>query len=116
LCRINNVHPPIGYVNLLQNPTSFPILQPIPSRPEIPYNYNFVGTSSHPTPLAETQPPHDTPLAETQTSATKKSKQGALNKHAHSRSINLEDADDGEPSNRNRMTWTTKEDERLVSF
>jgi hypothetical protein len=93
----------------------------------MPQNYNFVGSSSEHTPLPATHP-----------SATKKTQKGASSKctHSrsinledadddepsnkkritHSRSINLEDADDDEPSNKKRMTWTTKEDERLVNF
>jgi hypothetical protein len=71
----------------------------------MPQNYNFVGSSSEHTPLPATHP-----------SATKKTQKGASSKRTHSRSINLEDADDDEPSNKKRMTWTTKEDERLVNF
>jgi hypothetical protein len=105
LCRVNDVHPAGGYVNLLQTPASFSFPHQIPSRPDMPHNYNFVASSSQHTPLPVTQP-----------SATKKIKKGASNKRTHSRSINLEDDDDGESSNKKRMTWTTKEDERLVSF
>lgn len=100
---VNDVHPAGGYVNLLQTPASFSFPHQIPSRPDMPHNYNFVASSSQHTPLPVTQP-----------SATKKIKKGASNKRTHSRSINLEDDDDGESSNKKRMTWTTKEDERLM--
>jgi hypothetical protein len=105
LSRVNDVHPPEGYVNLLQTPASFPFPHQIPSHPDMPQNYNFVGSSAQHTPLVAAHP-----------SGTKKTQKKASNKRAHSRSINLEDGDDGEPSNKKRMTWTTKEDERLVSF
>jgi hypothetical protein len=70
----------------------------------MPHNYNLVDSSSHHTPLPPTQP-----------SATKKTKKGASNKRTHSKTINLENGDDEELANKKRMTWTTKEDERLVS-
>jgi hypothetical protein len=104
LCRVNDAQPTGGYVNLLQNPASFPFPQQIPSHPDMPHNYNLVDSSSHHTPLPPTQP-----------SATKKTKKGASNKRTHSKTINLENGDDEELANKKRMTWTTKEDERLVS-
>jgi hypothetical protein len=94
LCRVNDAQPHGGYVNLLQNPASFPFPQQIPSHPDM---------LNH------------TPLPPTQPSATKKMKKRASNKHTHSRTINLENGDDEELANKKRMTWTTKEDERLVS-
>lgn len=97
---LNDVHPPGGYVNFLQNPASFPFPQQIPSRPDMAHNYHFTGSSQN------------TPSPATQLSATKKSQKGGSNKHTHT--INLENGDDGEPSNKKRMSWTTKEDERLM--